>query len=136
MKSDTQPVLDQATAPHKWRAINPWLLVFGLVFSIVIVIAAMCFVLAWMPPEQTLGDNERLLPDGSILKIEAVQVGSNQQIVVPYWPRNGWPTFEPAPVELNAGNNEGLSIWMSRRDRRSGRSLDFDWWASSLAVNS
>lgn len=139
MKSDTTSTPEQPPAPREKRSINPWLLIFGTAIGVVMLIAAVLFVVARLTPEQPLDDNERLMPDGSVLKIEAVQWGGFDSLAFSYSPssRISWVTSDPIAVALNGGSGgDVLRIWMSRRDLRSGRSLDFDWWATSLAVNS
>ncbi len=78
MKSDATSVLEQPPAPREKRPLNPWLLVFitiGMFLTLVIIGLPL---LALLAPKQSLRDNEFLMPDGKVLRIEAVTWGPNR----------------------------------------------------------
>ncbi len=138
MKSEPQSVLEQLPAQRAKRSINPWVLIFGTSIGGVVLIAVVLWFLAWMAPEPQLGENERRLPDGSILKIEGVTWGQNHAIVYDYSPSEPWRFWDHRKLPIIDFRNPPpvLRIWMSHRNGRSGRSLDFDWWGSSTVINS
>lgn len=80
---------------------------------------------------------EATMPDGSLLTVHAV--------------REGTPTHE-LHVDLPAGggffgvgsrrevvhyhaHSTRISVWMTRRNAKTGKSLDFDWWKRSAIVD-
>lgn len=87
------------------------------------------------------------MPDGSILKIEALTTanasGEHSFTYRPPGPMFDvlleWIGFGTGPEllfrETDPGQPGQIVVWMSRRDARTGRPLDFDWWAKNVVVD-
>ena len=144
MKSDTDSVLEQPSAPREKRAINPWLLVVGAVVGGAVLIVVVLVAVAWLSPRRPLSENERRMPDGTVLKIEAVTSGNTHWCEFEgsssepwaFWDRRTETVRDSATEPVAFGNSLELKIWMARRAERSSQLLPFDWWGSSSVVNS
>src|SRR5436190_24362080 len=92
--------------------------------------------MAWLVPAES-SPNERRLPDGSILRIEGVTLGTRHTYNFGYAPRSRWFFWERKRQLLSAESGGSVVVvWMTRRDAETGRSLDFDWWNRSVVVDS
>lgn len=129
--------LPEQQAARARRTVNPWVLILGGSVGAVAIIVLVLFVVARLTPERPLGDNERLMPDGTVLKIEGVTWGLIHFVSVDCPPAQPWAFWDDRQVQVY--DNQGiqaLKIWMTHRDRRSGRLLNFDWWGTSTVTNS
>lgn len=136
MKSDAIPVPERPPLPREKPPLNPWLLVFitvGLFLTLVIVGLPL---LALLAPQTSLRTNEFALPDGKVLRIEAVTWGRNHRLDYEYTPPGSWAFWDRrrTPITHGAGVDQ-LMVWMTCHDGRTGRALDFDWWSGSSAVD-
>ncbi len=136
MKSDATSVLEQPPVPREKRPLNPWLLVFitfGMFLTFIIV---GLLLLAMLGPAHSLRDNEFLMPDGKVLRIEAVTWGTTHRLDFEYSPPGPWGFLDRRqyPITQGMGVNQ-LMVWMTCHDARTGRSLDFDWWSESVVVD-
>lgn len=136
MKSDATSALEHPPVPREKRPLNPWLLVFitfGMFLTVVIV---GLLLLALLGPSQSLRDNEFLMPDGKVLRIEAVTWGTTHRFDYEYSPSGVWGFWERRryPITHGIGMNQ-LMVWMTCHDARTGRPLDFDWWSESVVVD-
>jgi hypothetical protein len=107
---------------------------FCLAFALVVGIAA---VVTPGPRPAVRGLQERKMPDGTILVLEKVTVGTTHQFE---WER------KQSFTDLINGNwsrkynasafapGEAIVVWFSRRDPVTGKCLDLDWWLRSAAV--
>ena len=121
--------------PEK-KSINPWLLVLGVAFGFVVLAVGGALLAIKLTPEQGLGENERLMPDGSILRIEKLTWKQPHQFEYEISQSGSLAFWNRRRQHLHYGyGQEGLVVWMTRRDAHSGRPLDFDWWQSSLVVD-
>lgn len=84
------------------------------------------------------------MPDGSILKIEALTTpdarGEHTFTYRPPGPMFAvlleWLSFGTGPEILARDTDPGqIVVWMSRRDAGAGRPLDFDWWAENVVID-
>ena len=75
MKSDAMPVPGQHPVSDKKQPLNPWLLVFITVGMFLTLVIIGLPLLALLAPKQTLRANEVQMPDGKVLRIEAVTWG-------------------------------------------------------------
>jgi len=133
--------MDAAAAPPR-RPRHRWLVPILQVLLVLLAGAAAWFAavriygpLNASPP---LSEYECRMPDGSILKIEALTTGAK-------------PTFSSTPpaddlrarlfgsqpqvLTGNSSTPQQIVVWMSRRDARTGAPLDFDWWAENVVVD-
>ena len=144
MKSDTDSVLEQPSAPREKRAINPWMLVVGAVVGGAVLIVVVLVAVAWLSPRRPLTENERRMPDGTVLKIEAVTSGTvhwcefegSSSEPWAFWDRRTDTVRDAASGPTTFENSLELKIWMARRAERSSQLLPLDWWGSSSVVNS
>src|SRR5262245_26439297 len=134
------PASASMTAAVHHRRIPPWVLVmlgsllFCVAFAFFVGIAALVGPGA---RPAVRGLQERKMPDGTILVLEKVTVGTNHQFE---WER------KQSFTDLISGNwsrkyhanawapGEAIVVWFSRRDPMTGECLDIDWWLRSAAV--
>ncbi len=136
MKSDATSVLEQLPVPREKRSLNPWLLVFGACFGFVAVVVAGLLLMALLAPAQTLRANEFLMPDGKVLRVEAVTWGKTHRLDFEYSPSGPWGFWDRRRQPITHGLGvDHLTVWMTCHDARTGRSLDFDWWSGSVAID-
>lgn len=137
MKSDAMSVPEQVAPHREKRSLNPWLLVFGAGFGFMVLVIVGLSLLALLAPKQSLRANEFVMSDGKVLRIEAVTWGKQHRLNFDYSSSASWEFWNrrTMPVQYGMGHDQ-LMVWMTCRDARSGRSLDFDWWSGSLVVDS
>jgi hypothetical protein len=84
-----------------------------------------------------LSEYECRMPDGSILRIEALTTGATGFTYTP--PADGLRArlfgASPQVIRGSPSNPDDIVVWMSRRDARTGEPLDFDWWAENVVVD-
>lgn len=136
MKSDMPSALEHLPAAREKRSINPWLLVAGTGLGFLVLIVFGLSLLAFFAPPHGPRENERLMPDGSVLRIEGMSWGTNHRLKFERPPSTSWAFWERRQTSLGRGSSQPeLMVWMTRHDARSGRSLDFDWWAGSTVID-
>ncbi len=120
--------------PRDRKPINPWLLIAGVSFAVLVVTVSGLFLAAWLTRGH-LGPNDRRLPDGSILRVEKVTWGNISEFEFVYTDKGTpwWMFWERQRQMLKnhcsgGGGEEALVIWLTRRDGESGRPLSFDEW--------
>jgi hypothetical protein len=114
----------------------------GLQVSLVLLAA----LLAWfaavriygpLGAARPLSEYECRMPDGSILRIEALTTGATGFTYTP--PADGLRArlfgASPQVIRGSPSNPDDIVVWMSRRDARTGEPLDFDWWAENVVVD-
>ena len=80
---------------------------------------------------------EATMPDGTILSVHAVKAGTSPHelhIDVPL--QNGF--FLSGTQQQTTyfhPNSSQVSVWMTRRDAKTGKSLDFEWWKRSTIID-
>lgn len=126
--TDTQDVRRRSVSPLMLIICVPLLAMLGLLGVLMI---AQRFV----APEG-LTEYEQRLPDGSILKIEAVTWGRSHSFNYQA-PQYGFAWFNSSgPQTLNLqSNHEQVAVWMTRRHGQTGMPLDFDWWKENVTVD-
>lgn len=82
---------------------------------------------------------EAVLPDGTILRLNAVTFGSEQKFFVQQ-PRPPYSWLGVGEHEISASMNLGETfhrngIWLTRRDPETGESLDLNWFSHCVAVD-
>lgn len=136
MKSDATSDPGQHSVPVEKRPLNPWLLVFlsvGMFLTLVIVGLPL---LALLAPKQSLRANEFVMSDGKVLRIEGVTWGKNHRLDFEYSPTGPWGFWDRRRQPITHGQGvDQLVVWMTCHDAKSGRSLDFDWWSGSVAID-
>lgn len=137
MKSDAMSVPEQPPVPREKRPLNPWLLVFGAGFGFVVLVVVGLLSLAQFAPKQTLRANEVQMPDGKVLRIEGLTWGKTHRLDFERSSSGFWEFLYRGrmPIQRGSGQDQ-LTVWMTCHDAKSGRSLDFDWWAGSVAIDS
>lgn len=82
--------------------------------------------------------SESTMPDGTILTLNAVTIGNNHQVDVLVL-RHHFDPFE-SPWRMQTVDcstyPERVVTWLSRRDPKSGRYLDFQWWSHCEVTDS
>jgi hypothetical protein len=130
--SVSEPML----ATHDRRSINPWLLVVGSGLGLMLLVALGLAGLAMFGPPQTLRDNEQRMPDGTVLRVEAVTWGTSHRVNLERPPSAPWAFWESRRTSISHGTGQPeLMVWLSRHDARTGKSLDFDWWSGNTAID-
>lgn len=86
-----------------------------------------------------LTEYECRMPDGSILKIEALTTGGAHSFTHRAPAGDGLLNWLSGPArhvlsETLAGSKQ-IVVWLSRQNARTGRPLDFDWWAENVAID-
>jgi len=128
-------------APDRRR--SPTWLPLGLQVSLVLLAA----LLAWsaavriygpLGAARPLSEYECRMPDGSILRIEALTTGAKPTFS--YTPpaddlRARLFGSQPQVLTGNSSTPHQIVAWLSRRDPRTGAPLDFDWWAENVVVD-
>ena len=118
------------------RSVNPWVLICGIGAAGIVLVVLVLAVLGWITPELPIGENERRMPDGSILRIEGLTWGTKHSQNYEYSPRSFWPkkTHEKVSVWHESTRPE-LRVWMSRHNAKTGEALDFGWWLKTDAFD-
>jgi hypothetical protein len=109
---------------------------FCLVFAAIVGIATL---LAGSAPRPAVrARQEQKMPDGTILVLEKVTVGSHHQFEwerkqsFGEWISGNWASRQTASAWMPG---EGVVVWFSRRDPVTDTCLDVDWWLRSAAVD-
>jgi hypothetical protein len=80
----------------------------------------------------------RRLPDGTMLRLDAVTYGRQHSYEPGFFRLSRWRSWLPflpwSPVFEERTEDDALVFWMSRRSA-SGRFLGFEWWDSFAAVD-
>ncbi len=136
MKSDAMPVPEQPPTRREKRPLNPWLLVCGVCLGFMVLVVVGLSLLALLAPKQTLRANEFLMPDGKVLRIEGVTWGKTHRLDFEYSPAGPWEFWDRRRMPITHGQGvDQLVVWMTCHELKSGRSLDFDWWSGSVAID-
>lgn len=126
-------------APANWRRVKAVWLLAGvplLVFAVLVVGVALLqrfFAGRW------LTEFERKLPDGTILKVEAVTWGDVHRfdyfVEAPaaWWFPKMWHQ-KPTHVEVGTAA-DSIVVFMTRRDPHTGKMLNFEWWGESALLD-
>ncbi|MDA1163684.1 MAG: hypothetical protein O3B13_11335 [Planctomycetota bacterium] len=81
---------------------------------------------------------EAIMPDGTILALNAVTFGTSHSLDVLIL-RNHFDPFESPWRQQTVSHHTGqdrIVIWLSRRHPRDGKYLDFDWWSHCAVTDS
>jgi hypothetical protein len=135
-----------APAPTSPRQVSPWLLIAGLLLCTLVWIGGVWLWGGLEASPQPLTDHDCVMPDGTILRIEALTVGPSSTLFYrsPAKPRNLSEFLSSLEDWAGGGGTQTLTreaaprqivVWMSRRDARTGRPLDFDWWAENVVLD-
>ncbi len=81
---------------------------------------------------------EAVMPDGTILVLNAVTYGTEHELALPKDPNRmfSWILSSPREdaIERKTWNN-ALVVWLTRRDPKTGKALDFDWWLKNTVID-
>jgi hypothetical protein len=138
---------DEARSTHRAgrnpakRQIAPWVLVIGGAFVFCLVLALVLGAIHLLRPAGqpvARGLQERTMPDGSILVLEKVTVGTSHNFE---WQRN--QSFSdwikgigmPRHTATAWAPGQAIVIWLSRRQAGTDQCLDFDWWLRCTALD-
>ena len=123
------------------RPLPPWALVIGgtLVFSLALALAL--GILQFYGPvnrSAVRGLQEQTMPDGSVLVLEKVTVGTNHQFE--WQPKQSFVDWlqrigRPRHTASAWAPGNAVVVWLSRREAGTDKPLDFDWWQRSVAVD-
>jgi hypothetical protein len=123
------------------RRISPWVLVVLVVLLFCLAFAVMTGIALVIGPVShpvARGLQERTMPDGTILVLEKVTVGTTHHFEwqrkqsFADWVGGNWSGKQTANA---SAPGEAIVVWFSRRDAATGACLDVDWWLRSAAVN-
>lgn len=94
----------------------------------------------WFAKPEPLTEYEQLMADGSVLKIEAVTTGTAHTFMYhrpPSFFQSLFPWWRSPPVPLTEvdGTPQQIVVWMSRRDAKTDRPLDFRWWRENVVID-
>lgn len=107
----------------------------GLTVLLGVFVGLMAAIEPEMPMSTAL--QEVMMPDGTILALEAVTWGKLHEYEVEF-PTQGFKFFPSGRTRMiNHGTSKDQTVlWFSRRDAVTGKALDFDWWSHSTVVDS
>jgi len=136
--------VESVRAPSLLRRIPGWGLVaiafigfFGLLIAVLLVLVTV----APAPRPGTASSlGSQTMPDGTVLVLEAVTVGTRHRF------DHQWsPPAEPFDWLVGKGivkytedestASERQMLWFTRRDAKTGQQLDFDWWEKCIAID-
>jgi predicted Zn-dependent protease len=107
--------------------------------GLTILMCAFVGLMAAFEPEMPVSGalQEVMMPDGTILALEAVTWGKLHKYEVEF-PAQGFEFFPSSTRRtINHGTSQDKTVlWFSRRDAVTGKALDFDWWSHSTLVDS
>ncbi len=118
--------------------ISPWVLTILASILLPLGFVGILAVALWFEPATLQPDNARVLPDGSILRLEKVTRGTarhNFDMKFPVWPYIFGQRVRSFQHYAHGNGDERLVLWFTRRDAKSGRYLDFDWWKHSVGTD-
>ncbi len=80
---------------------------------------------------------EATMPDGTILAVHAIREGGTSHDLHFELPTSGglFGVGRHSQVASFHPHNSRVSIWMTRRHAKTGKSLDFDWWKKSTITD-
>lgn len=124
------------------RQLPPWLLMFGvpiLAFGLLVVFAVVAGKFA-PSSVRPLDENDHVMTDCTILRIEKVSFGKNHELEFGSWgggfPWRFWDAPRGHPHQFQTSTvDDQMVIFMSRRDAVTGQSLDFDWWGENVVTD-
>jgi hypothetical protein len=123
------------------RQIAPWVLVVGgtFVFCLILAVAlGAIHLLKPAGPPVARGLQERTMPDGTILVLEKVTVGTSHNFE---WQRKqsfgDWikGIGFPRHTATAWAPGQAIVIWLSRRQAGTDQCLDFEWWLRCAALD-
>ncbi len=123
------------------RQIAPWALVVGGTFVFCLVLALVLGAIHLLRPAGSpvaRGLQERTMPDGTILVLEKVTVGTSHNFE---WQRKqsfgDWikGVGMPRHTATAWAPGQAIVVWFSRREAGTGQCLDFDWWLRCAALD-
>ncbi len=126
------------TAPHEVqrRSVSPLVLMICVPLVAMVGMLGVLMVAQRFVAPEGLTEYEQRLPDGSILKVEAVTWGQNHNYMhqVPQTGFNWFVTTGPHALNMHS-LHEQVGIYMTRRHGQSGMPLDFDWWQGNVVID-
>ncbi|QDU39088.1 translocation protein TolB [Maioricimonas rarisocia] len=130
------------TVRRRAGRVSPWILVLAVAGGMGLLFLLPAVIMLLLPQEETSaewGIARAELPDGTILVLEDVTVGTGHmlEVTVPNQrpPMLPWQGLETQQIRTSTMNEQPV-IWLSRRDPETARHLDFDWWLYSVAEDS
>ena len=129
-------VLEPPPVPRVKRPLNPWVLVCVALGMFVVLVVVGLSVLAFLAPKRSSQANEFRMSDGKVLRIEGMNWGHNHELDFDDSPSGTLGFWDRRRVSLSGRTlPDRLMVWMTCRDARTGRPLDFDWWSSSVVID-
>jgi hypothetical protein len=144
---DSEPAGSEVQSTHRAgghpakRQIAPWVLVIGGAFFFCLVLALVLGAIHLLRPAgrpMARGLQERTMPDGTILVLEKVTLGTSHNFE---WQRkqsfSDWikGVGMPRHTATAGAPGQAIVVWLSRREAGSDKCLDFDWWLRCAAVD-
>lgn len=124
------------------KHITPFLLIAGVSMLSLIVCCGFVLIVGYFEDQKPIRAlpvlSEATMPDGTILALNAVTIGTNHDVEVLVL-RHHFDPFQSPWRRQNVNRStypEQVVTWLSRRDPKSGRYLDFEWWSHSEVTNS
>lgn len=121
------------------RTVSPFMFIVMAFLAGCAMLAVFVGVLSTIEPELPTSSAlaEVVMPDGNILALEAVTYGTSHTHSVE---RNvpGFSFFSGAsnyPISHSTPDNV-IMVWLSKRNARTGKAMDFDWWTHCATVDS
>lgn len=121
------------------RTVSPFMFIVMAFLAGCVMLAVFVGVLSTIEPELPTSSAlaEVVMPDGNILALEAVTYGTSHthsvERKVP-----GFSFFSGSshyPISHSTPDNV-IMVWLSKRNARTGRAMDFDWWTHCATVDS
>ncbi len=124
------------TASTPRRTLNPLFLVIVVPILMLMLLVGVVMLAQKFVTQQGLTESEVKLPDGSILKIEALTFGSahNLSYQIPVMGFGAFTGSGTRMLSASAGPKQ-VVVWMSRRHAESRQPLDFEWWQENVVVD-
>ncbi|MFG0332496.1 MAG: TolB family protein, partial [Maioricimonas sp. JB049] len=119
--------------------LSPWVLILAVAGGMGLLFLLPAVIMLLLPQNDRAaewGIARTEMPDGTILVLEDVKIGSGHvfEVTVPNQRQPMFPWQVPETQQIRTSTMyDRPVIWLSRRDPETGRHLDFDWWLYSIA---
>jgi len=124
------------TTPVRRHTISPLLLVVAVPLAMLILMVGVLMLAQRYVTPQGLSEYECEMPDGSILKIEALTWGTAHHITYQR-PSAGFSWMMgvgSAMLNANTSRNQ-VMVWMTRRHGQTGQPLDLEFWYENVVTD-
>lgn len=121
------------------RTVSPLMFIAMAFLGVCVLLGIFVGVLSTIEPElpRSSALQEVVMPDGTILALEAVTFGKSHNYSVER--RSSGFSFFSGPTRhplSHSTSEDVVMVWLTRRNARTGRAMDFDWWSHCVTVDS